>query len=180
MYVGLLRRHIFDLGRKTYWQKFQPSPEFVILFLPAETFFSSALQADPTLIEAGVEHGVIIATPTKLIGLLRAIAYGWKQEALSQNARKISEIGHELYERVAKFTEHFAALGKNLEKSVSSYNQIVGSLESRVLVSAKKLKELQSAHQNTELSEVETIEKIPRDFKWKNELIDKPNSSMHS
>ncbi|GAB4184587.1 MAG: DNA recombination protein RmuC [Simkaniaceae bacterium] len=175
IFANLVRRHVSELGRKAYWQKFQPSPEFVVLFLPAETFFSSALQADPALIEAGIDQGVIIATPTSLIGLLRAIAYGWKQEALSQNAKQISEIGHELYERIAKLGEHFTSLGKSLEKSISCYNQAVGTLESRILVSARKLKEMQSAYQNVEVSDIEPIDKIPREFKAKELTSEKPS-----
>jgi len=159
-----MRRHILLLGKKSYWQKLQLSPEFVVLFLPSETFFSSALQIDPSLIEIGAQQGVILATPTTLIGLLRAIACGWKHEALSKNSELIRKIGHDLYERIAMLSRHFAKVGKGLEGCVESYNQAVHSLESRILVSARKLKELESASEFLEISDCNIIEKNPKKF----------------
>jgi DNA recombination protein RmuC len=137
-----VREHMVDLGGKAYWNQFQPAPDFVVMFLPGEAFFSAACQHDPSLIEFGVSRQVIPASPTTLISLLRAIAYGWRQERIAQNAQEISELGRELYERIATMAEHFDGLGRALERSVETYNRAVGSLESRVLVSARRFREL--------------------------------------
>jgi DNA recombination protein RmuC len=157
-----VRQHVMALGKKAYWQKFQPTPEFVVLFIPSDNFFSSALEFDPSLIEVGVEQGVIIATPTTLIGLLRAIAYGWKQENLSRHAEEVSRLGHELYKRIADMREHWSRVGRTLSSSVEAYNKAVGSLESRVLVSARKFKEMGAASRALELENLEGIDRIPR------------------
>ena len=159
-----VRQHVMALGKKAYWQKFQPTPEFVVLFIPSDNFFSSALEYDPTLIEVGVEQGVIIATPTTLIGLLRAIAYGWKQENLSRHAEEVSRLGHELYKRIADMREHWSKVGRTLSSSVEAYNKAVGSLESRVLVSARKFKEMGAASRAVELENLEGIDRIPREL----------------
>ncbi len=136
-----IRKHIDDLSRKSYWSQFEDSPEFVILFLPGEAFFSAALEYDPSLIEAGVSQNVILATPTTLIALLRAVAYGWQQEKLSENIRQVADIGQELYKRISDMSSHFNRLGKNLQQAVEAYNRTLGTLESRVLVSARKMNE---------------------------------------
>ncbi|MGA0164469.1 MAG: DNA recombination protein RmuC [Bdellovibrionota bacterium] len=136
-----IRKHIDDLSRKSYWSQFEDSPEFVILFLPGEAFFSAALEYDPSLIEAGVSQNVILSTPTTLIALLRAVAYGWQQEKLSENIRQVADIGQELYKRISDMSSHFNRVGKNLQQAVEAYNKTLGTLESRVLVSARKMNE---------------------------------------
>ncbi|MHB1927175.1 MAG: DNA recombination protein RmuC [Leptospirillum sp.] len=156
-----VRQHIAQLGRKSYWEQFQPAPEFVILFLPGEMFYSSALQADPGLIEYGVTERVIPATPTTLIALLRAVAYGWQQETIAKNAQEISEMGRELYKRITDFTEHWAKVGKALGSAVESYNRASGTLERRVLVTARRLKALRSGTEE-EIPVPAAIDSVPR------------------
>jgi DNA recombination protein RmuC len=157
-----VRTHMGDLGRKAYWAQFQPSPDLVVMFLPDEGFFSAALLSDPTLVETGIQNHVVPATPTTLIALLRAVEFGWRQEALARNARDISDNAAELYKRLAKFGEHFQKVGRGLTNAIGSYNDAVGSMERQVLPSARKIKELKAAHDNVEMPEPAMIETAAR------------------
>ena len=140
-----VRTHIRALSQRAYWDQFDDTPEFVVLFLPGETFFSAALECDPALIETGVKEKVILATPTTLIALLRAVSYGWRQEAMTESTRIIGELGKELYKRLSDMGDHFSRLGRHLTQSVDCYNQTLGTLERRVLVTARKFKEIDAS-----------------------------------
>jgi DNA recombination protein RmuC len=157
-----VRNHISQLSAKSYFEKVASTPEFVVMFLPGEMFFSAALEQDPSLIECGVEKRVIPASPTTLIALLRAVAYGWQQEAMEENARKISDLGKNLYEAVKTLGDRFQTLGMRLKSSLEAYNDAVGSLEGNVLVKARKFKELQAANGGEEIKPLEPIDRVPR------------------
>ena len=157
-----VKGHISALSRKGYAAEVRGSAEFVVLFLPGEVFFSAALEQDPALIEAGVEEGVMIATPISLIALLRAVAYGWRQEEIARNAEKISTLGKELYDRLAVMGDHWAKLGKNLKQAVDGYNSAMSSLESRVMVTARRLRDLDPALDQTRLEPIESVDVTAR------------------
>ncbi len=174
-----IREHVAALSRKAYWDQFQPAPEFVVLFLPGESFFSAALSQDPSLIEVGVDQRVILATPTTLIALLKAVAYGWRQDQQDQHAQEISRIGKELYERLGSLAGHFSDMGDRLNKAVESYNKLLGSLESRVLVSARRLQAHLPSETDTELAPSAPIETSPRSMQSP-ELLSQPELSSPS
>jgi DNA recombination protein RmuC len=161
MHAAKVRGHVDALAAKAYWEQFQPSPELVVLFLPGDQFLSAALEADPALIDRGIQNRVLLATPSTLVALLKAAAYGWRQEKVAENAAEIRDLGIALHDRLRVMADHFESLRKSLQKSVESYNSAAASLESRVLVSARKLSEL-GAGSPKEIESVEPIDVVPR------------------
>ncbi len=162
-----VRAHIQNLSSKGYWlelQKVAHSPEFVVLFLPGETFFTAALEKAPTLIEEGVQKKVIVATPATLIALLHAVAYGWRQEQLAENAREIASLGQDLYKRFGDFSNHLSKVGSDLTSATNSYNKAVGSFERRILPGARKFKELGDYATKAETKTPQAIEASPREM----------------
>ena len=153
-----MRRHLEALARKSYWEQCQPTPEFVVMFIPGEAFYSAALEADPELLDAGFSQNVVIASPASLMALLKAASYGWRQEAIAENAREISQLGQELHGRLMTMSEHFSRVGRALSSATSTYNEAIGSFETRVLVSARKFKELGAASQDAEIIELRAVE----------------------
>ena len=144
-HAAQVKSHVQKLGAKKYWAQFTDTPDFVVLFLPGEAFFAAALEADPTLLESALGERVLLATPTTLIALLKAAAYGWRQERVAEEAEVVAQLGRELHERLAVFDEQLVELGRGLQRAVTSYNRALGSLESRVLVTARKLGERSGA-----------------------------------
>jgi DNA recombination protein RmuC len=153
--------HMKRLASKEYWSQFPQAPDFVVLFMPGEVFFAAALERDPELLQDALANQVLIATPTTFIGLLLTAAYGWRQEQVAENAQRISELGRHVYERLTILIEHFAGVGKSLEKSVEAYNRAVASLETRVLPAARRFPELDSGS-GRPIPALEPIEHTPR------------------
>lgn len=163
-HAAQVRAHVDALGAKAYWEQFQPSPEFVVLFLPGDQFLAGALSADPGLLERAITKKVLLATPATLIALLKAAAYGWRQEKAAKNAEEISALARELYDRVTGFTEHLAKIAPALENAAKAYNQAIGAFESRVLPAGRRLEEL-GAKGNKELpASLPAIETAPREL----------------
>jgi DNA recombination protein RmuC len=159
-HAGLVRDHIKGLSGKEYWKQFDPTPEFVVLFVPGESFFSAALEQDRTLIEDAIDKRVVLASPTTLIALLRAVAYGWKQQVVAENAERIKDLGRDLYDRVVKFAEHLSDIAKGLERANKAYNNAVASFDSRLIPSARKLREMGIGSE--EVPQIEPVETFPR------------------
>ena len=158
LHAQLMRRHLEALARKSYWEQFQPTPEVVVMFIPGEAFYSAALEADPDLLDSGFGQNVIIASPASLMALLKAASYGWRQEAIAENAREISQLGQELHARMGVMADHLARVGKSLGAATDCYNSAVASFESRVLVSARKFKELGATSRDAEIIELRAVE----------------------
>jgi len=156
-----VRAHIRMLASKSYWDQFAESPEFVILFIPGDQFLSAALSVDPDLIEFALSEQIILATPTSLVALLKAIAYGWRQLALAENAQEIRKLAEDLYGRLATFVTHMNKMGRQLASTVESYNRAVGSLERSVLPGARKFTEL-GVHERRAIDRLETLDPVPR------------------
>jgi len=159
-----VRDHMDKLGSKAYWEQLSASPEMVVMFLPGETLFSAALQHDVSLIEHGLRQKVLLASPITLIALLTTVAHSWRQEALAENFSEVASLGKELYERLAKFAEHLDEVRKRLDGAVQAYNAAAGSFETRVLVSARRLRELKVTTAD-ELPPAESIDSVPRVLK---------------
>ena len=177
-HAQLVRSHLTALGRKAYWETFSPSPELVVMFLPGEMLYSAALQSDPELIEAGANERVLLATPTTLIALLRAVALGWREEALARNAEEVAELGKQLYERMGKLASHWTDVGSKLEKTVAAYNASVGTLEGRVLVTARRFKELGVATEDGEIEAPEPVDTVPRALQAPELVTSGPTASV--
>lgn len=158
-----VRNHVTLLGKKGYCDAFQPTPDYVVMFVPGEALYAAAIEHDPSLIEYALRQGVVLAAPTTLIALLKAVAYGWREASLKENALQISELGRELYERLSIMGVHIAKLGRSLDSAVESYNKTVGSIERRVFVTARKFKELSVGNPNeTEIEQLEQVERVPQ------------------
>ncbi|MBD3298979.1 MAG: DNA recombination protein RmuC [candidate division Zixibacteria bacterium] len=156
-----VREHMKQLGTKSYWSQFDDTPDFVVMFIPAESFFSAAVEVDHTLIEDGLNNNVILSSPTTFIALLRTVALGWRQEQMAENAAQVSRLGAELYDRINRFAENFNRVGKALESAVSAFNDSAGTLEARVLVSTRRFRELGATAQS-DIKSLKQVEQAPR------------------
>ncbi|MGI5189922.1 DNA recombination protein RmuC [Promicromonospora sp. CA-289599] len=161
-HVRHMRKHVDDLAGKKYWNQFEPAPEFVVMFVPAEAFLSAALERAPELLEYAVQKNVIIATPTTMLALLRTVAYAWRQESLAENAQKVLTVGKELYARLVTMTQHVTKMGRSLESATKDYNRLIGSLERNVLTSARRMVELDVVDEKDLIAEPRGIEEVPR------------------
>lgn len=161
-HVRHMRKHVDDLAGKKYWNQFEPSPEFVVMFVPAEAFLSASLERAPELLEYAAQKNVIIATPTTMLALLRTVAYAWRQEALAENAQKVLTVGKELYARLVTMTGHVTKMGRSLESATKDYNKLIGSLERNVLTSARRMVELDVVDERDSIDEIRGIEEVPR------------------
>ena len=172
-HVRQVRTHIDQLAGKTYWKQFDQTPEFVVLFVPGESFLSQALETEPTLLEYAAQKRIVLATPTTLIALLRTVAYAWTQEHLADNAREIQSIAREMYERIGTVADHVDGLGRSLSAAVSGYNDVVGSIESRFLVTARRFADMQVGDGPVPTPRI--VEKTPRSLTAP-ELVDELTS----
>ena len=159
-----IRDHIAKLSLKQYWDQFDNTPDFVVLFIPGEMFYSAALEQDPSLIEVGMNRKVLLATPTTLIALLRTVAYGWRQESLAENARGIAALGKELYERIQVMAGHWGSMGQGLKRALAAYNEAVGSLESRVLPTARRFRDLEVGTDAKDIEAPAPLDQLPREI----------------
>ena len=171
-----VRERVRELSAKAYWQQFRNAPDFVVLFIPGDQFLSAALERDRSLLEDALADKVILATPTSLVALLRAVAYGWRQEALAENAERIRQVGEEMYARLATFSEHLARVGKSLDNGVNAYNKAVGSFDSRILPSARKFSEM-GIQSKKDVDGLEPLERSPRPLQ--SDLSDSPDNPSH-
>ena len=151
-----------NLSGKAYWNQFESTPDFVVMFLPGESFFSAALEQDRTLIEDGIDSRIILATPTTLIALLRTVAYGWQQQQVTENAQHIAGAGRELFDRIRVFAEHLARVGDSIRRTNEAYNDAVGSWQSRVLPSGRRMTELGASPQDEEFPVLDAVDEVPR------------------
>jgi DNA recombination protein RmuC len=161
-HARLLREHIRKLSAKSYWEQFDATPDFVFMFLPGEHYYNAALEADPGLLEEGVNQCVLIATPMTLIALLRAVAYGWQQEKVAESAHAVSELGRELHSRLAVLADHLQTVGRRLRSTVSAYNDAVGSMDGRVLVTARRFADHGAVSASKALPDVDPVDLTPR------------------
>lgn len=162
-HASIVRKRVRELAQKKYWDQFKQAPDYVVLFIPGDQFLSSALEVDGEIMEFALSNQVILATPTSLVALLRAVAFGWRQQSVAENAEKIQKLGEDLYSRVTTFSEHLSRMGASLSKSVDAFNKAVGSLERNVLPGARKFVEL-GIEEKKKLADAEQIENQPRNI----------------